>query len=96
MFKDPCHASTLNARKKGGSMKNMIQIILMVLVLTGVQQAVAQGTGEKGDQQRKYHFEEAGKDMPYHLYVPALSAASLLQVARPALTIMRQTGCRTG
>ena len=57
-------------------MKNMIQIMLMALVLTGVQQAVAQSAGAKGDQQRKYHFEEAGKDMPYHLYVPASYDAS--------------------
>ncbi|MEO8314397.1 MAG: alpha/beta hydrolase-fold protein [Pseudomonadota bacterium] len=57
-------------------MKTIIQILVMALVLAGMQQAIAQGTGVKGDQQRKYHFEEAGKDMPYHLYVPASYDAS--------------------
>ncbi|MEO8315714.1 MAG: alpha/beta hydrolase-fold protein [Pseudomonadota bacterium] len=52
-------------------MKTIIQIMAMTLALTGMQQAAAQSTGAKGDQQRKYHFVEAGKDMPYHLYVPA-------------------------
>jgi predicted peptidase len=29
-----------------------------------------QTPGAKGDQQRHYHFTAAGKEMPYHLYVP--------------------------
>lgn len=29
-----------------------------------------QTAGAKGDQQRHYRFEAAGKEMPYHLYVP--------------------------
>ncbi|MEO6079954.1 MAG: alpha/beta hydrolase-fold protein [Steroidobacteraceae bacterium] len=57
-------------------MKTMFRIVLMTLVLTGMQQAVAQSAAAKGDQQRQYHFQEAGKDMPYRLYVPAAYDAS--------------------
>lgn len=32
--------------------------------------AMPQTHGAKGDQQRHYHFAEAGKEMAYHLYVP--------------------------
>jgi len=32
--------------------------------------AMPQTTGAKGDQDRHYHFEEAGREMGYHLYVP--------------------------
>ena len=32
--------------------------------------ALAQPPGAKGDQQRHYFFEAAGKEMPYRLYVP--------------------------
>jgi predicted peptidase len=52
-------------------MKTMIRVLLMASVLAGTQQAVAQSAGAKGDQSRHYHFEEAGKDMPYRLYVPS-------------------------
>ena len=51
--------------------------VLQALVLAGFGRvALAQSSGgagaagAKGDQQRHYFFEAAGKDMPYRLYVP--------------------------
>ena len=32
--------------------------------------ALPQTPGAKGDQERHYRFEKAGREMPYHLYVP--------------------------
>ena len=32
--------------------------------------AMPQTPGARGDQERHYYFEEAGREMGYHLYVP--------------------------
>ena len=38
---------------------------------TAELQKVPQSPGAKGDQERHYFFKDAGREMPYHLYVPA-------------------------
>ena len=47
---------------------------VLVLAASVLRPSLAQEPpepGAKGDQQRHYHFAEAGTDMPYRLYVPA-------------------------
>jgi poly(3-hydroxybutyrate) depolymerase len=43
---------------------------ILVIVLFVPVAALAQAPGAKGDQQRRYSFGAAGKEMPYRLYVP--------------------------
>ncbi|MEO8466439.1 MAG: alpha/beta fold hydrolase [Gammaproteobacteria bacterium] len=38
---------------------------------TAELQKLPQTPGAKGDQERHYFFKEAGREMPYHLYVPS-------------------------
>ena len=38
---------------------------------TAELQQVPQTPGAKGDQERHYFFQDAGREMPYHLYVPS-------------------------
>jgi poly(3-hydroxybutyrate) depolymerase len=38
---------------------------------TAELQKLPQTPGAKGDQERHYFFKDAGREMPYHLYVPA-------------------------
>jgi poly(3-hydroxybutyrate) depolymerase len=53
--------------------RNRLAAAVAIVAMVGVAalaQNLAQRSGTKGDQQRHYYFAEAGKDMPYRLYVP--------------------------
>jgi predicted peptidase len=48
----------------------LIALVLIVGTLGASAQSGSQASGPKGDQQRRYYFAEAGKELPYRLYVP--------------------------
>lgn len=51
-------------------MRSLALSVTAAMSLIVAAQAWGQAPGSKGDQQRSYHFAEAGQDMPYRLYVP--------------------------
>lgn len=51
-------------------MRTLAMSVVVAAVSVGAVEAGAQAVGPSGDQQRSYHFVDAGEDMPYRLYVP--------------------------
>lgn len=51
-------------------MRTLSLSAILAMSLFVVAQAWAQAPGARGDQQRSYYFPDAGRDMPYRLYVP--------------------------
>jgi predicted peptidase len=51
-------------------MRTFLLSFIAATSLIAAAQVRGQAPGARGDQQRSYHFAEAGQEMPYRLYVP--------------------------
>ena len=65
--------------------------IVATLGVAAFAQNGPQTFGAKGDQQRRYDFTEAGKELPYRLYVPqSYDPAASAPLAAPGTAGMAQ------